>query len=326
MREFAGRIMSLDPQTSEAFKAIAFFDELIASGVGGGSILRGAAYLAGVTAGAEYSRRRRRIGPDGQEPIAAADCAWPSREFAGGCIWIERTGAAHANDSIILERAALALEIATMRGEAGGGNAVALAVDAEASLPRRLAALERLRIPPSAQVRLVATATETRIDGLPSVVMPTRLGLCRIVIDHIEHSISARAGIGRWTRADEAHLGLASAVAAYALTSESEPRVDAASLGDLLTLVLDRRPSSDDDTRTLTALSDDDLALCDALVGADSIRAAAASLGLHHSTAGARHAAIVARWGWDPRSPIGRARYIVARLRLRLYATDAPTG
>jgi hypothetical protein len=53
------------------------------------------------------------------------------------------------------------------------------------------------------------------------------------------------------------------------------------------------------------------------------VRAAAAALGMHHSTLQARHEALTNELGYDPRSLDGRARYRLARLLLRLAGDRA---
>jgi len=60
------------------------------------------------------------------------------------------------------------------------------------------------------------------------------------------------------------------------------------------------------------------------LVEADSIRSAAAALGVHHSTVRARHEALTQTLGYDPRAYVGQMRYIAAALLLRL--TDPVTS
>ena len=73
------------------------------------------------------------------------------------------------------------------------------------------------------------------------------------------------------------------------------------------------------------------LARCDAvesavlraLVEADSIRSAATKLGMHHSSVQARHETLTRELGYDPRTPIGRMRYVAAALLLRL--SDPPS-
>ena len=74
------------------------------------------------------------------------------------------------------------------------------------------------------------------------------------------------------------------------------------------------------DVDALCELDDATLRVLDELVAAESVRAAATALSLHHSTLQARHEALSRMLGYDPRSAIGRTRYETARLLSRLRA------
>ncbi|WP_073813026.1 helix-turn-helix domain-containing protein [Kitasatospora sp. CB01950] len=82
-----------------------------------------------------------------------------------------------------------------------------------------------------------------------------------------------------------------------------------------------------EDVRALAALDQRSSDVLRTLVEADSIRSAAATLGMHHSTVQARHEALTASLGYDPRTTTGRMRYTAAALLLRLTdpITPAPT-
>ena len=54
------------------------------------------------------------------------------------------------------------------------------------------------------------------------------------------------------------------------------------------------------------------------LVEAESIRSAAVDLNLHHSTLQAKHRQLCDLLSYDPRTPGGRARYIIAEILHRL--------
>ncbi|GAA4991392.1 helix-turn-helix domain-containing protein [Streptomyces hyderabadensis] len=79
-----------------------------------------------------------------------------------------------------------------------------------------------------------------------------------------------------------------------------------------------------EDVRTLARLDRRSADVLRTLVEADSVRSAAAELGMHHSTVQARHEALTHTLGYDPRSNVGRMRYIAAALLLRL--TDPVTA
>ncbi|OYO06286.1 hypothetical protein [Enemella evansiae] len=110
MRDFVGRLTALDPGASETLKVITYFDALVASGVGLEGLLRGAAVLAGVPAGAERRGRTVRFDPNGRR---AGDDGTrtrrPVRPVGGGSVWLERPDSLRANDEMIVERLALAV-------------------------------------------------------------------------------------------------------------------------------------------------------------------------------------------------------------------------
>jgi len=58
--------------------------------------------------------------------------------------------------------------------------------------------------------------------------------------------------------------------------------------------------------------------MLDELVAAESVRAAASALGVHHSSLQSRHEALTKQLGYNPRSASGRARYEAARMLSRL--------
>lgn len=106
---------------------------------------------------------------------------------------------------------------------------------------------------------------------------------------------------------------------ALRLTDASTPAVDAADLGAMLLLAQTYDPEHPhEDVRALARLDRRSADVLRTLVEADSVRSAAAELGMHHSTVQARHEALTHTLGYDPRSNVGRMRYIAAALLLRL--------
>ncbi|MFE2756366.1 helix-turn-helix domain-containing protein [Actinosynnema sp. NPDC059335] len=308
---------------SESLKVITYFDELIAGGVGVPSLLRGAALLSGTIAGVEVAGRVTRMVATGAAPPAGAHGEWPERRSTGGRVWLERTGEPNANDELILERVGLALDVLASRRLMTPENSVAVAIDADHPVPDRVAALDRLRIVPSARVRLVVAPVDVVVLDVASTVYPTARGLVRVVIDTGGTLRVRRAGVGARTRADRLPASLPAAVAALRLTDDRIPRIDAADLGSLLPIVLDAVESghADADLAAVRALDAQSRLIADALAEHDSVRAAAAALGLHHSTVHARHDAITEQLGWDPRSVPGRMRYIIARMCQRVIGS-----
>ncbi|MGI0520355.1 helix-turn-helix domain-containing protein, partial [Microbacterium maritypicum] len=58
--------------------------------------------------------------------------------------------------------------------------------------------------------------------------------------------------------------------------------------------------------------------ILDAVTEQQSVRAAAARLGRHHSSVQERLTALVETLGYDPRTSRGHARYVLARMLLTL--------
>ncbi len=67
-----------------------------------------------------------------------------------------------------------------------------------------------------------------------------------------------------------------------------------------------------EDVRALAGLDARSAGVLRTLVEADSIRSAAAALGMHHSTVQARHEALTQTLGYDPRTNVAQMRYIAA--------------
>jgi hypothetical protein len=252
------------------------------------------------------------------EPIA--DKPWAVRTFRGGRIWIERAGAPHANDAMVLERAALALDILVASRLNSPVNPLAVAIDHDQPLPDRIAALHRLGVSPHDRVRLIVLPTEIQPEASPSVAHPTDRGLVRIALDDRHLGPQAAAGIGRFVPAELLPDSLSTAIAAYFLTTTRTPVVEADSLGDLLDVVLEALASgvAANDIASLQRLDEEDLLIAEALASETSLRAAARQAGRHHSSVQARYGDLVDRLGWDLRSPYGRARFLIAELCLRL--------
>lgn len=320
MQELAGRLSALDPEAGESLKVIAYFDTLIARGAGVDAALRGAATLSGTTAGAVVDGQVLRVGPDGarlgSDPAAGLE---PGRHVvpAGPAhVWIERVGAAHANDELVLERLALAVGVVLDRRPSGLGDPVLVLLDGARPASDRQAAAARLRL--GSRVRAVAVPLAA--GGGRVVVGPD--GPVRAhLLGADETCPHPRAGLGTLVAPTDLAASWELAQVALRLTDPARPVVDAAALGLVATAVAalrggDRHP----DVADLAALDPRSLELLDALADHDSVRAAAHELGMHHSSVQARHEALSARLGYDPRSSDGRVRYRLARLVLRTGA------
>ncbi|MFE4512747.1 hypothetical protein ACFRMQ_00930 [Kitasatospora sp. NPDC056783] len=320
MHELIGRIDALDPRAAEALKVVSYFDTLITEDVGLDGLLRGAAALSGTVAGAERHGRTSRRDPDGRllDGTTGREPRSPVHPCTGGSVWLERDGAAHADDAIVVERLAFAVELLERRR--APDSALETGIDAARTLDDRTTALARLRLAPDARIRLIATAVDDRVPGRPTAVLPTRYGILRATLDTTgTPQLTGQAGLGPWVRADRAPASWDGAVIALRLTAPSTPTIDATDLGAMLVLAQAHDPHAPhDDVRALLRLDARSATVLRVLVESDSVRAAAAELGMHHSTLQARHEALTRDLGYDPRTTTGRMRYIAAALLQRL--------
>ena len=327
MQELVGRLTALDPEASDTLKVVSYFDTLVAGGVGIETLLRGAAVLSGTTAGrATEGRAATRITPDGGRADAAAErsnaaaaASWPSRQTSDGShVWIEREGAAHANDAMVLERLALAVAITSARRANTADAAVEVVVSASAAPAERAVAAAKLRLVARDDVRAIAFHPDAAalVPG-PNAVVATSRGLARVVLvdRSVELPSGVAAGIGVGGPAERLPESWASALVALRLSTEHQPVVDAAELGAVLLVAeaADRRGEPHPDAMALAALDLRSREVLEAVADAGSMRAAASVLGMHHSSVQARADAITAQLGYDPRTPTGRTRYFLAR-------------
>ncbi|WP_382304269.1 helix-turn-helix domain-containing protein [Herbiconiux sp. UC225_62] len=322
MQELMGRVTALDPSVSQSLKVISYFDALVAGEVNLETLVRGAAALSGTVAGlsapsgvvrVEASGRRLNDIVDGD-----ASASWPTiAADESARVWLERDGDAHANDAMILERLALAVALIRARRLIAPDDSMATVLDATRPTAERAAAATRLRVE-DARVRAVATAPDVVIPG-PTALVATAFGVVRASI--VRHdAVVPRGGLGRIGGSLDLASSWRTALLAFRLTDEAAPVVDADQFGVLLDAVLAAEADGVDhpDVRMLATLDAPTLTMLDALAHAESVRAAATVLHLHHSTLQTRHEAITRDLGYDPRSPVGRARYEVAKMLHRL--------
>ncbi|MFJ4254039.1 hypothetical protein [Microbacterium sp. NPDC090003] len=328
MQDLLGRLTALDPDASETLKVVSYFDALVARSVGVESMLRGAAVLSGATVGHRDSRRCVRVRADGVriEPVEPSD-AWNLRESApDAVVWIERDGAAHANDGMILERLALALGIIRARRAGGAESAVELVISAFSAAEERAAAAARLRLP-AGRLRVVASPPDPApAEEHPSAVVATRQGLVRATLigaderaeDAWAETGGVRLGVGGAALTEHLADSWESALIAARLTTPSEPVLVADDLGALLFIAQTAGGAQHPDAVALASLDNRSRELLNAVVDGQSVRAAAVRLGRHHSSVQERLASLVEVLGYDPRTPLGQARFVAARLLLRL--------
>jgi hypothetical protein len=322
MQDLLGRITALDPDASETLKVVSYFDALVSRSVGVESKLRGAAVLSGAPVRFDDRGARLRVDAAGVRTTQDGEPhpSWPSRDVGGeATVWLERDGGVHVNDEMILERLTLALGIARARRSAGPESAVEIALSGFVGVEERLAAIARLRLPVDGMLRVVASGADGPAPAHPSAVMTTPRGLVRASIVQPDADASPAGGIGIRLPAGELPESWASALIALRLTTATEPMVDAADLGTLLTAVEAYADAPlHPDVIALAAMEERNLAVLDAIAEEPSLRAAALRLGRHHSSIQERVAALSSTLGYDPRTPRGRLRYGMARILLAL--------
>jgi PucR C-terminal helix-turn-helix domain len=348
MQELAGRLTALDPEASATLKVVSYFDTLVGHEAGIETLLRGAAVLSGCPAGFRPGppARALRMSPEGRLLPLGEPGNWPSSPAGPATVvWLERTGAAHANDAMILERLALAVAISRSRAHpaAGLNRAVERVLDASVQEQDRAAAATRLRLDPHRLVRAVARPAGRPLDPHqdgnepagrhPNGIISTPFGLALAEIvpatagDRALDRLAGRSPAGIGTAVEPAQLpqSWSAALVALRLADEHTPVVEADALGAVLLLAeaadaadAAARPHPDIAVLETVAADRSTLATLDALAQAGTVRAAASVLGVHHSTVQARLAAAMTVLGYDPRSPGGRTRYAVARTLHRL--------
>ncbi|WEV24188.1 hypothetical protein OYE22_02480 [Streptomyces sp. 71268] len=329
MQELLERLTALDPEASESFRVVSYFDTLVIAGAGPDALLRGAAALSGVVAGADRRGRIDRRAPDGRTPRTECLVRSPQRACSVGSVWLERSGDPHANDEMIVERLALSLDLVEARRSPVSG--LEFVFDPARTVAERTTMLAKLRLKPGSRIRIVATRPDAPATTAASAVLPTRYGIVRATLCRTAQEPPSRpAGLGQWVRADHAPDSWDGAVIALRLTEASAPVVDATDLGALLLLARAHDPQEPhEDINSLARLDVRSTQVLRALVEADSLRSAAAQLGMHHSTLQARHDALTRELGYDPRTASGKVRYAAAEFLLRLTdlrTTPRPAG
>ena len=316
MEDLVGRLTALDPDAGAALKVIAYFDRLVEGRAGLEPIVRGAAVLTGVPARLVWAEHRVSIavGPDGvlRKVDGAPDAAWPSAPLSLGgppVLWLERSGPASPVEAMVLERAASAARGVLYR--TGGPAAVD---DVQAVLDEH--ATERDRLRAARRLGLGTTAMAVALDG------------GRPVVTSEEPTIDCgRAGIGPTVPIADLPASWAAARTALRFTAEGTqqdpgPRVVRADeLGGLALLAnaVGEEPIQDvRDLERARSTAPWALATLDAVATSSSLRAAATSLVVHHSTLQDRLAHVEDLLGWSVRDPRGRLRLQLALALRRL--------
>jgi hypothetical protein len=315
--DLALRLTAFDPEAGSALRVIRHFDALTESRAGLQSIVRAAATLVQSPARLNDPARRltvRVLADGGAAPSAdLPDPGWPSAPVTadGAILWLERAGPAGTVEAVVLERAAAAARTVLERTRRSGADpaSVELLVDGTAARGDRLAAARRLGLP--ATVRAVAVTSDVpRLLPFDAPV-PT----------------DQRAGVGPAVEVTDLPRSWQAARLALRLTAEGTdadpgPRVVHADEHGALLLLVRAADAALEPPRDVLVLRQAAasapwvLAALDAVATATSLREAARSLHVHHSTLQDRLTHAEALLGWDLR---GRPGLIRLHLALALH-------
>jgi hypothetical protein len=224
------------------------------------------------------------------------------------------------NDLMIVERLALAVAVVDARRGAGPESAIDVALDRTRPVDERNAALARLRLEPTTVVRVCALPVSIERPPGHSTITATPRGLIRLVLLGDVAPRRGPAGIGLRRPAEDIAESASTALLAQRAADDRTPVVDAEELGVLLIAAqsLAEAPHPHPDVAAIERLDARTRTMLTVLVEAESVRAAGIALGMHHSSLQARRASLAEELGWDPRSPLGRTRFQLASLLLRL--------
>lgn len=334
MKELAGRLSALDPDASRTLDVIAYFDRLIDGRVGVDGLLRGAATLCGAVVGyiPATADIGRRVDPAGVRAADGLPADWPAAQVGDGAVWLERNGRMHVNDTMILERLAIALSISSMRLDTTTPTrrAVEILLAPDVTDDERYEAAERLMFGVKTPVFAIAVPPTFPVVGhAPQSIVATRFGIARAVLCLEELAPASWAGIGVEARSPvEIRESWRSALVALRLTTPQQPVVHASQLGALLDLaeLADHRSASHPDVDTVTMLSQSgwNTEVLQAIADGASHRTIASIANVHHSTIPSRLQKLTDRLGFDPTSPGGRTRLYVALMVQRLASGRIP--
>ncbi|RVX37926.1 PucR-like helix-turn-helix protein [Nonomuraea polychroma] len=340
------RLSTLDADAESAVRVIAYFDSLVRDHVSVPVLVHATARLAQCPVGLfdAATGRRIRTSPSGVADRPATPPAQVRELSSGlGSVWMEREGAAHGLDEIVLERYAAAAEVTLERAaalaQAGQDPAlVELVLSAETGEAERARALRLLGFAPSAPLQALAIALSDQglAAGLRTMghqVREARIGDTEAVLvaTNLPDSVvpdGARVGIGPSLPGAQAAESWAGARTALRFTGPHDPVMRWSELG-ALALFADLPEAAIAglaDVRAVERLGEEAAAVVRALCLAGSIRGAATSMHLHHSSMAARIARAESVLGFSLADAPGRLRAHLALALARLRANLPATG
>ncbi|MEQ8273534.1 MAG: helix-turn-helix domain-containing protein [Deltaproteobacteria bacterium] len=330
MQELLARLKTLDPNASLALRVIACFDELVRGGVNTQALLGAAASLSGCVAG--YARASpqsaMRVAPSGEVLSEGDATPHPNALTSDGlCVWLERDCTAQANDTMILERLALALEIRHGRKPEDPLLRLGALLDAEVDPQQRRAAAAKLGLSARGRYRVLSLplfATWNHHPEMLEDVVPTRFGPMHVGVVPAEITrVDARpCGVGAAMPADALHRSFSTALVSLRLCAIPDiPIVVADDYGGLVELLAQcsiERPLLDVEELEDVMQYPWAVATLDALLRSASVREASRLAEVHHSTMQTRLETIRDALPFDPMDGIGRTRIGLAFLAWRL--------
>ncbi|MFG1608704.1 helix-turn-helix domain-containing protein [Actinoplanes sp. NPDC049265] len=312
MKDLAVRLAALDADAGAALRVIEYFDRLAEARAGLHAVVRGAVVLAECPARLvdDERRVRVRITADGRTAPAdtAPDPAWMSTAAGSATLWLERAGPAGPVEAMILERAAAAAKAVLDRTR--GRAAAEVLVDETATEEARTQAARRLGLSPARPA--AAAAVES---GVPVIFVGAR------------PEFPGRAGVGPAVAVLDLPWSWQAARVALRFAAEGTEEdpgpavVHHDELGALALLAAAGDQSGLPDVRALAhaaAAAPWMLSTLHATADAISLRAAAATSRVHHSTLQDRINQAEHLLGWSIRDPHGRLRLQLALALRRL--------
>ncbi|WP_410652977.1 PucR family transcriptional regulator [Amycolatopsis sp. cmx-4-54] len=339
MEALAARLSHLDPDVEGAIRVVMFYDTLMRRRVDLPALARATAGLAECVAGIRLhsTGRTLRMAPDGREagpasaPASITEAITLDDEEIG-TVWLEREGAPDALDEAVLDR--LAIAVATVVERYGPARTtmadpalVELVISADGDDAARTRALRLLGFPADAPIRVVAVRSGLPLEKIGSLICPGRpvkaasltdVGIIlATAVDPDRFPEDVRAGIGETACP---HRSWQDARTALRFTTARRPVIHYGDLGALALLARipeeDTRANADVVAISKLAADPEDLRTLDAYCATGSVRQAADSLHLHHSSVARRLTQIGRSLGVDLTDPLGLTR---ARLALTAW-------
>ncbi|WP_214322385.1 helix-turn-helix domain-containing protein [Nonomuraea sediminis] len=322
MRGLLLRLSTLDADAESAVRVIAYFDSLVRDHVTVPSLLMATARLAQCPVGLHDAATGRTYRAD----LTVETVAAPPEGTR--LVWMERDGEPHGLDEIVLERFAVAAEVTLERATAQDPALVELALSADIGEAERTRALRLLGFGPAMPVQALAVSGEVAgIRALGGHVRVARVGAVDAVLTSPAVQAlpdGARVGIGPELPGLRVAESWAGARTALRFTGPHDRVVRWSELG-ALALFADLPPAAIEelpDVRAARRLGEEALTAVRALCVAGSIRAAATTVHLHHSSMAARIARAESVLGFSLADSAGSLRAHLALALVRLSATE----